>query len=356
MKPIRFCTAVSAVVLCVLSAPAVAGSRVDSHAPIGVMADHFHHAGEWMLSYRFMHMSMDGNRSGTDDISPDEIVTTEPNTFAGMEGQPPSLRVVPLNMDMDMHMLGAMYGVSDRLTLMVMGSYVDKSMRHLTYQGGSGTTELGRFTTRSSGFGDTRVAALVSLLDQSTQRIHLSAGLSLPTGSITESDQILAPNGMQPSPRLPYPMQLGSGTYDLLAGLSYAGHQERLGWGAQYDATLRVTDNDEDYRLGDEHKLSGWLSWTWAEQASSAVRLAAQSMGRIDGQDPKIVAPVQTADPKRQGGERLDLGFSLNLLATRHALQGQRLALEYLVPIWQDLNGPQLKVESSLTLAWQYAF
>ena len=31
-----------------------------SHGPIGVMADHTHHKGEWMLSYRFMHMDMKG--------------------------------------------------------------------------------------------------------------------------------------------------------------------------------------------------------------------------------------------------------------------------------------------------------
>ena len=34
------------------------GARPDGHAPIGVMGEHTHKAGEWMFSYRYMHMSM----------------------------------------------------------------------------------------------------------------------------------------------------------------------------------------------------------------------------------------------------------------------------------------------------------
>ena len=41
-------------------------SRPDGHAPIGVMGDHRHEAGEIMFSYRFMYMNMDGSRDGAD--------------------------------------------------------------------------------------------------------------------------------------------------------------------------------------------------------------------------------------------------------------------------------------------------
>ena len=39
--------------------------RADGHAPIGVMGDHPPKTGEWMLSYRFMRMHLEGNRIGT---------------------------------------------------------------------------------------------------------------------------------------------------------------------------------------------------------------------------------------------------------------------------------------------------
>ena len=105
-------------------------ARADSHAPIGVMADHMHGKGEWMFSYRFMTMNMQGNLKNSSAIDPDTIVTTEPNRFFGMPGMPPTLRIVPLDMTMDMHMLGLMYAPSDKLTLMFMTHYVNNSMQH----------------------------------------------------------------------------------------------------------------------------------------------------------------------------------------------------------------------------------
>ena len=95
-------------------------SSADSHAPLGVMGDHMHKKGDWMVSYRFMRMDMQGNRDGTDSLSPLEIATSVPNRFSGMAGQPPTLRVVPTEMTMDMHMFGAMYAPTDNLTLMAM--------------------------------------------------------------------------------------------------------------------------------------------------------------------------------------------------------------------------------------------
>lgn len=41
-------------------------ARPDSHAPIGVMSDHVMDEDEIMLTYRYMKMRMDGNRTATD--------------------------------------------------------------------------------------------------------------------------------------------------------------------------------------------------------------------------------------------------------------------------------------------------
>ena len=127
--------------------------RADSHAPIGVMGDHIHSKGGWMLSYRYMTMNMQGNLKGTSSIDADTIVTTEANRFFGMPGMPPTLRIVPLDMTMDMHMMGAMYAPSDRVTLMLMTNYWNKSMQHVTYAGGMGTNELGKFTDKNQRLG-----------------------------------------------------------------------------------------------------------------------------------------------------------------------------------------------------------
>jgi hypothetical protein len=100
------------------------------HAPIGVMGDHTHDAGEWMLSYRYSRMEMGGNQDGTSDVSTEEVL----NQF----------NVAPLDMTMEMHMFGAMYGLTDDLTLMGMLPYVEKTMDHINGMGAGFYHQHGR--------------------------------------------------------------------------------------------------------------------------------------------------------------------------------------------------------------------
>lgn len=343
------------ILACLISlAPAAAQAdqasalRADSHAPIGVMADHTHSKGEWMISYRYMHMAMEENRLAREDITPEEIVSTQGNPNA----PPPNLRVVPLEMTMQMHMLGAMYAPGDKVTLMVMIPHVALTMDHLTFQGGMGTNRLGEFTTESSGIGDVRLGGLFSLPSAPGSRFHVTAGLSLPTGAIDDADEVLTPMNTRPTLRLPYPMQVGSGTVDFLNGATYAADAGHWGYGVQYAGTWRLGRNDEGWSRGDVHALTGWGSYLWTSGLSTSLRLAAAHSGSIDGRDPQIGAPVQTADPDRQGGWRADIGVGLNLAWAG----GHRFALEFSRPVFQDLNGPQLKTDASLTGGYQLSF
>ncbi len=197
-----------------------------------------------MLSYRYMHMDMDGNRIGTRNVSPRTIVQTVPNRFAG----PPTLRIVPTNMTMDMHMFGAMYAPTNNLTLMGMVNYIDKEMDHLTYSGMPVAVPplIGGFTTKSQGIGDTRISGLYRLYKDSVHKAHLNLGLSLPTGSITERDSILTPTGTRPDVRLPYAMQLGTGTFDLLPGLTYTGRVADFSWGGQFRSAPPLSSSETE--------------------------------------------------------------------------------------------------------------
>lgn len=353
--------AASAGVLASIASPALAdenhtdgasGINALDHAPIGVMGDHRHKKGEWMISYRLMHMDMEGAQIGTDDIDPDTIVTTIPNRFFGNPGQPPTLRIVPTSMRMDMHMAGVMYGLSDRITLMAMANYVTKEMDHITYQGGMGTTQLGTFRTSPAGFGDTKLAALIGLTDN----IHINAGISVPTGSNTQTDDILTPMGGNPTVRLPYPMQLSSGTWDLEPGITYRGQNAILGWGAQVKGTIRLGTNDEGYSLGNRVMATAWLAKSLTDAVAISGRIEGESLGRTDGIDPMIMGPVQTANPDFSGGERVTALAGVNFAATGGALRGWRLGIEGGVPLVQDLNGPQMPTDWTLTVGVQKSF
>ncbi|MDX1440649.1 MAG: hypothetical protein R3284_12175, partial [Rubricoccaceae bacterium] len=101
-----------------VSAQAWSSSRPDGHAPIGVMGDHTHEGGEFMISYRFMHMAMAGSRDGTTVLDDADIV--DPNGY--------DFLITPTEMPMQMHMLGLMYAPTDDLTLMAMVPAVSSSM------------------------------------------------------------------------------------------------------------------------------------------------------------------------------------------------------------------------------------
>lgn len=325
------------------------------HAPIGVMGDHTHDKGEFMLSYRYMRMDMQGNRAGTGAIDADTIATTVPNRFFGRPMQPPTLRIVPTEMSMDMHMVGAMYAPADWLTLMVMGMYTEKKMEHTTYIGGMGTNVRGSFRVKTDGIGDTRVSGLVRLHDGDVHRLHLNVGMSFPTGSTSKTHEILTPTGARPTVRVPYAMQLGSSTHDLLPGITYNGHIDKVYWGGQYMGTFRLGD-DNGYSLGDRHALSAWLNYQWRPFVSTALRLQFDTLGEIDGMDPMIAGPVQTANPDNYGGDELSLNLGVNLMGQSGPLAGQRLAVELSLPLRRDLNGPQMETDWTVTAGWQYAF
>ena len=325
------------------------------HAPIGVMGEHLHAAGEFMLSYRFMYMDMQGNRIDTSGTDADTIVTDIPNRFFGSPMQAATLRIVPTEMSMQMHMFGAMYAPTEWLTLMMTGMYVEKEMDHVTYMGNSGATRRGSFKVKTDGIGDTRLAGLVRLHDDGAQRLHLNTGVSFPTGSNTKTHEILTPSGTRPTVRVPYAMQLGAGTYDLMPGITYTGRAQQWHWGCQYLGTFRLSD-DNGYSLGEKHTLTAWLNYQWQPSISTALRLQYDSLGAIDGMDAKIAGPVQTADPDYYGGDELKLNLGVNLVGQSAELAGQRLAIEASLPLRRDLNGPQLETDWTITAGWQYAF
>ncbi|MCH2547207.1 MAG: transporter [Alphaproteobacteria bacterium] len=312
----------------------------DDHAPIGVMAEHSHKQGEWMLFYRYNRMDMQGNRSGNNDVSTANVLS--------------NFMVAPLDMRMEMHMFGGMYGVNNDLTLMAMAPYVKKTMGHIT-------RAAMQFETESEGVGDIKISGLYTLYQKNThsdssrngQKLLLNLGASLPTGSIDERGD----TPMGANQKLPYPMQLGSGTVDPLLGITYVQRYDAWSWGAQANTVLRFGKNSEGYRLGNEYGLTSWIARNLNEYASLSLRLDGKSWKDIEGQDSELnPLMVPTARTDLRGGERVDALIGLNLYQPHGALSGHRLAIEYGLPVYQRLDGPQLEVDHRFTIGWQWAF
>lgn len=311
-------------------------TRPDDHAPIGVMGDHTHHKGEWMLSYRYMLMRMEDNRDGTDRLDESEVLLSGTGDY----------RVAPTEMDMIMHMVGVMYAPTENLTLMAMIPYIESEMDHVTAMGGA-------FSTESSDLGDISLTALSSFSETSPLPGWLwQLGLSFPTGDQDQRD--LTPMG---NSVLPYPMQIGSGTYNLIAGLGKNFKRERDSYGVQLRGNFSLGENDDDYAVGHTATATAWYSRVLNRNFSVSVRGIYEFRDNYRGEDPRYAMAqsinlVPTVDPDLRGGQRFDLSIGLNWLHS----SGHRLAFEYQVPAWQDLDGPQLETDSVLTVGWQLAF
>jgi len=303
---------------------------------------HTHNQGEIMVGYSFMAMGMDGNRDGTRRQSPDDL-------FAA------GYMISPLTMDMQMHMFHLMYAPLDELTLMLMMPYVEKSMDHLVNPGIPMPFAGQRFTTESKGAGDLMVSGIYQAYQGKTHQLLVEMGMSFPTGSIDEKDRVPMSGGAKV--RLPYPMQLGSGTYDLMPMLTYIGQVENWSWGFHWMGILRLGENENDYRLGNSYKSSLWGARLLTRWMSTSLRLEGSWWGNIHGADPDLnPAMVPTADPDLRAGGRLDLLFGVNLFARHGRLAGNRLALEVGVPVYQRLDGPQLETDWMIRASWDWTF
>jgi len=268
--------------------------RPDGHAPLSVMGDHVHGKNEIMLSYRYMEMNMEGILNESNESPLGEVLN--------------QYMISPTTMKMKMHMLGAMYAPSDILTLMVMSNYTTKEMNLVTRMGND-------FDTVSEGFGDTSISALFKLINQNKHRVHARVGVSLPTGSLTQSDDTPAVEDL----RLAYPMQLGSGTVDPTLAVTYVGQVEKFSWGAQVTNTSRFFDNSDGFD----------------ENFNPAV--------------------MPLFDSNNSGRSQTDIGLGANYYVKSGPLKSLRFAGELLLPISQKVNGFQMENQTSGVLGIQYS-
>lgn len=307
--------------------------RPDGHAPISVMGDHVHGKGDWMFSYRYMYMNMEDLKSGSDNASVENALA--------------NYMVTPTQMPMNMHMLGAMYAPSNKITLMAMVNVTSMEMDHITRMGGM-------FTTESSGFGDTKISAFYRILDKNRQVVHAQLGISVPTGSITEAD--VTPASAPNAAELPYPMQIGSGTFDPSLGITYLFQGPIFSYGGKLSGIFRIGENDRQYTLGNRFAIDNWFGFKLTDWFSLEATLGHVWAGNIDGLDPNLnPMMVITADTANSGGNILNGGLGFNLYAPSGTLKNFRFGFEFGYPIYQNLNGIQLKNKETVTAGLQYS-
>lgn len=308
------------------------------------MISHVHIKNEWMISYRFMNMYMSDLASGTNLENKEDVFV--------------NYLMVPEKMSMQMHMLMAMYGITNRLTAMAMLNYqmnsMDMSMYTMNHTHGNTTMGSPNHSMKTNGLGDTKLHVLYGIVQKNTCQLLISLGASIPTGTIQLKGASDDP--MYPNTHYPYGMQLGSGTIDLLPGISYLYQRNQLAMSGSISGTYRAGYNSYGYKLGNEATVNSWLSYQWLNFISSSLRLEGNYSGAIEGHDPALYYYTEpSTNPANYGGKRINayVGSSIHF---KKCLRNNRLGIEYGMPLFQDLNGIQLKQKYVLNASWSFTF
>lgn len=343
------------------------GPLADTHAPAGVMFDHMHKKGEWMVGLRYMYSSESGDVLHGGSKASDQMIIDN-----GC-GPTHKCSMVQSDMSMNMYMLDIMYAPTDWMTLMVMPMYMthDMTMRPLKSTGGmmanghsmgmdmdGGMDDMmshgthmggGSHSHGTDGWGDTIFGPELRLADGPGYHLQFSPMFSAPTGSVNKKM-----NGVFTH----YMMQPGSGTWDFLPSLTYTGRADKFAWGAQVLGVIRMEEeNESGYRLGDVLQVTGWGSYRFANWISASVRGLYTDQGQIEGH--YNGAHNHSSPPDLQfnyGGTFWDIGFGINTVVPSGPLKGLRFSAEWLQPVDENVNGYQLERNGTLWANTTYSF
>ena len=322
-------------------------------APAGVVGVNMPPPGKTIVRYSSKWMRMNGLRIGTRDVTPEEVIREAPNVNA----PPAQIRVVPLKADRHMQMIGFAHGLTPWISVSAGTSVISVKRTALTFEGPAGTTRLGTRVQKTEGLGDSRIGANVRLFKSDRVIVHTGVGLFLPTGSITERMRPLMPNGMIGDVRASYGMQLGTGTVDFSPAVTLLAVHGPLNLGFQYRGRIALEDeNDEGYRWGDLHAVTAWAAYGFTQKLSGSLRIEASTRDSINGRDVLIAGAGRGANPDFYGGDFVNAFVGLNARTPVPGFGMARLGAEFGTPLYQDLNGPQLKRDWSAQLTASVRF
>jgi len=316
----------------------------DKHAPAGLMAGHIHKTGELMVEYKYMNMYMDDNRIGSNTVPDSAVLPAAPGGF-GVDGIATNNGATPTQMTMEMHMIHLMYGLTDNVSVYTMLMLPSVTMDHTRgpmNPAGFGTT----FRTHNSGIGDTGFGAVVSLYEDEDDDLMVNLGFSVPTGDIYRTSS--NPTGGALSQALPYPMRLGSGTFNARPGITWKHFEDYGSLGVQFQTDLPMGRNYRGYSVSDIYQLNTWYSHLITDNLALSVRLENAWKSDYDGADP--AAPngvVSTNVESFRGGYWMNLGLGVMALVDGHLFN-----VEFVPTVYQDLHGVQLETDWTFVASW----
>ena len=305
--------------------------RPDGLAPAGVMSDFLVLNRQLYAGVRFYQERFRGTSLGTEPLSSDEVL----DFFS----------VAPLSLDKNTAEVELRLGLFGFVTAAASLPFTRSEMLN--------TDDAVFFETSSAVLGDVSVRALIDVLELDEYRVSLNLGSTIPTGKIKKRDT--TPFAVREI--LPYAMQGGSGTFDILAGMTFLTQNEVASVGAQVNGVIRVEDNRRGYRLGDRFSVTVWGAHNLSDWMSVSLRGFYETWGDVTGSEPGTDGTFDpSANSFAQGGERLQIPIGVNFFLREGRFARHRLMAEWYYPVHQDLNGSQVTADRTLVVSWQTFF
>ncbi len=186
-----------------------------------------------------------------------------------------------------------------------------------------GDTEIS--TSDASGLGDVRLIARYTLSRRSYSRWGLQAGLKLPTGRFNQEFA----EGPQTGELLDRGLQLGTGTTDLIAGVSWFG-RPAVAVGAFTQATFNQPLAERaDFLPSASFILTGGLRWLNSSRFTPQLQLNLKVEGREHGAE---------GDTENSGSTTVHVSPGITA-----ELGAQSTAFVFVqLPVYQHVNGLQI--------------
>jgi len=303
----------------------------------------------WFLQYAYRSLEIGGYQHGTNRLNLEEV-SFSPGSARTASNYP----VVPTLITQNIHAFSTGYRFSESFSVSVSVPLIEQDTDHYSIVPG-----FSEFNIATDGIGDIALNGSFILPSSGSHIYTVNVGVSLPTGSIDETGDTPR-NGPGTFERLPYTMQLGSGTYDLLLSTSFSNSGQVIDYGGSLNSIIRQGTNDNDYRLGNNYALRGWATYRWNQRFQPGVAVSFRHTDDIQGMDLGLTVPgpfpfpASITDPDNFGGKKAKVGFNARICVQESC--DLSFLFEINKPFYQDLNGIQVREKTEIALSAKFSF
>ncbi len=231
----------------------------------------------------------------------------------------------------------AVYGATEKLAIFGVFPYMDKRLRV--------NTPMGRRTRGDAGVGDFTFLGryTVGQWDHPGETLRLApfAGIETPTGEDDEEDSL---------GRLPQSLQLGSGSWDPIAGAAFT--WQTLDWEFDVSGQYKFNTQENSFEFGDVARLDlsfQYRLWPWTFEDDASEGVPGFLYGVVESnliwQDRNEVSGSRDPD---SGGTTWYLTPGAQFVTRRFVLE---TAVQ--LPVVQELNGEGLENDFIVTAGFR---